>query len=1058
MAQFFIRRPIVAMVISIVIAIVGVFTLTRLPIAEYPSISPTLIQVSSSYRGAAAEAVMDSVAIPIESQVNGVDKMLYMQSLSGNDGKMNLSVTFDVGTDVDIMQVNTQNRVSQAQAQLPDEVKREGVIVNRSSPDLLLVIGLYSPKGTYDAIFLGNYANINLVDAIKRVPGVGDVTNYTAQDYAMRIWVKPDKMAALGITPEEIAAAVREQNAQAPAGTVGSEPAPPGQETQYNVRTVGLLREASEFADIVVRSNPDGSQVKIKDVARVELGAQTYDLRARLNQSPAAALGISLAPGANALKTAEQVIRILKESEKRFPPDMEYEITLDSTAPIVASMHKIQLTLIEAILLVLVVVFIFLQSLRATIIPMLAVPVSLLGTFIAFPMLGFSVNTLTLFGMVLAIGIVVDDAIVVVEAVQHHIEHGLSPRDATVQAMKEVSGPVIAIALILCAVFVPVAFMSGVTGRLYQQFAITIAVSVIFSAINALTLSPALSAMLLRKPEPGRGPLGWFFGWFNRSFDRVTTGYGKIVDFFVRKAARSMLLLVVIVGGIWLLSKQLPGGFIPDEDKGYIFVAMQLPEGASLQRSDAVLKKVEEIVSATKGVRSSLAISGFNILNSQTAPNAGLIFIGLDDWKKREAPELQAEALARKLNTQFFRIPEARIFAFGPPPLPGYGNSSGFTLQLQDRSGGSFDQLGAQVKAFMAEASKRPEIGRLTTTLDAATPQIKVELDREKARATGVKVDSVYQTMQAYLSGLYVNDFVRFGRVFKVLLQAEPEYTNIPSKIGEFYVRNQEGKMVPLSTLVNIQQISGPNFVSRYNLYQAAEITGVPAPGYSSAQALNALEEVAKRLPLNYSYEWSGLTYQEKKSEGEAGIIFGMAIIFVFLLLAAQYESWTLPFAVLLCTPLVVLGTFLGVLVRGYDNNVYVQIGLVMLIGLAAKNAILIVEFAKLKREQGKPTIEAALEASKLRLRPILMTSLAFIVGCVPLMLSSGSGAASRGVMGTAVVFGMTCATALGIFLVPVCYVFVQRITDREWTRTGTAKVPPEAAKTQKGDIAKSEV
>ncbi|MBV8282336.1 MAG: efflux RND transporter permease subunit, partial [Candidatus Eremiobacteraeota bacterium] len=691
-------------------------------------------------------------------------------------------------------------------------------------------------------------------------------------------------------------------------GTVGSQPAPPGQETQYNVRTVGLLREPEEFADIVVRSNPDGSQVKIKDVARVELGAQTYDLQARLNQSPGAALGIYLAPGANALSTAEQVTRILKESEARFPPDMKYEITLDSTAPIVASMHKIQLTLIEAVLLVLVVVFIFLQSLRATIIPMLAVPVSLLGTFIAFPMLGFSVNTLTLFGMVLAIGIVVDDAIVVVEAVQHHIEHGLSPRDATVQAMKEVSGPVIAIALILCAVFVPVAFMSGVTGRLYQQFAITIAVSVIFSAINALTLSPALSAILLRKPQPGRGPLGWFFGWFNRSFDRVTKGYGGIVDFFVRKAARSMLLLVVIVGGIWLLSKQLPGGFIPDEDKGYLFVALQLPEGASLQRSDAVMKKVEQIVSATKGVRSSLAISGFNILNGLAAPNAGLIFIGLDDWKKRDAPELHAEALARKLNAQFFGIPEARIFAFGPPPLPGYGNSSGFTLQLQDRSGGSFDQLAAQVKTFMAEASKRPEIGRLTTTLNADTPQIKVELDREKARSTGVNVDSVYQTMQAFLSGLYVNDFVRFGRVFKVMLQAEPEYTNIPSKIGSFYVRNREGKMVPLSTLVNIEQISGPNFVSRYNLYQAAEITGIPAPGYSSAQALSAIDEVAKRLPRDYSYEWSGLTYQEKKSEGEAGIIFGMAIIFVFLLLAAQYESWTLPFAVLLCTPLVVLG------------------------------------------------------------------------------------------------------------------------------------------------------
>jgi hydrophobe/amphiphile efflux-1 (HAE1) family protein len=1047
MAQFFIRRPIVAMVISIVIVIVGLVTLTRLPIAEYPSVSPTLIQVTSSYRGAAAEAVMDSVATPIESQVNGVDKMLYMQSYSANDGSMVLSVTFDVGTNVDIMQVNTQNRVSQAQAQLPDAVKREGVTVNRSSPDLLLAIGLYSPKGTYDAIFLSNYANINLVDAIKRVPGVGDVKNFTAQDYAMRIWVQPDKMAALGITPEDIAAAVREQNAQAPAGTVGSEPAPPGQETQYNVRTTGLLREANEFAEIIVRSNPDGSQVKIKDVARVELGAQTYDLRARLNQSPGAALGIYLAPGANALTTAEQVTRILKESDTRFPPDMKYEITLDSTAPIVASMHKIQLTLIEAILLVLVVVFVFLQSWRATIIPMLAVPVSLLGTFIAFPLLGFSVNTLTLFGLVLAIGIVVDDAIVVVEAVQHHIEHGLSPRDATVQAMKEVSGPVIAIALILCAVFVPVAFMGGVTGRLYQQFAITIAVSVIFSAINALTLSPALSAILLRKPKPAWGPLGWFFGGFNRSFDRVISGYGGILNFFVRKAARSMLILVVIAGGIWLLSKQIPGGFIPDEDKGYLFVALQLPEGASLQRSDAALKKVEQIVSATKGVRSTLAISGFNILNGLASPNAGLIFIGLDDWKKRDSSELHAAALVKQLNAKLAVLPEALIFAFGPPPLPGYGNVSGFTLQLQDRSGGSLDQLSAQVKQFMAEASKRPEIGRLTTTMNAATPQMRVELDREKARASGVNVDSVFQTLQAYLSGLYVNDFVRFGRVFKVFLQAEPKYTHEPSQIGKFYVRNREGKMVPLDTLVNIQPMSGPNYASRYNLYRAAEISGVPAPGYSSAQALRAIEEVAKGLPREYGYEWSGLTYQERKSEGEAGVIFGMAVVFVFLLLAAQYESWALPFAVLLCTPLVVLGTFVGLIARGYDNNVYVQIGLVMLIGLAAKNAILIVEFAKLKRDQGKPIIEAALEASKLRLRPILMTSLAFIVGCVPLMLSSGSGAVSRGVMGTAVVFGMTIATVVGVFLIPICYVFVQSISElgKKATPDTPAPVPQQS-------------
>ena len=1047
MAQFFIRRPIVAMVIAIVTVILGLVTLSRLPIAEYPQVSPTLIEVTANYRGAAAEAVMDSVATPIESKVNGVDKMLYMQSFSANDGKMVLKVTFDVGTNVDIMQVNTQNRVSMATAQLPDAVKREGVTVNRSSPDLLMVLGLYSPKGTYDAVFLGNYADINLVDAIKRVSGVGDVKNFTAQDYSMRVWLQPNKMAALGITPEDIASAIREQNAQTPAGVIGAEPAPTGQEKQYNVRALGLLTNARQFEQIIVRSNSDGSQVKIKDVARVELGAQTYALRARLNQTPAAALGVYLAPGANALQAADQIKRILKEREKLFPPDMKYETTLDFTAPIKASMHEIEHTLIEAIILVLIVVYLFLQSFRATIIPMLTVPVSLLGAFIAFPLLGFSVNTLTLFGLVLAIGIVVDDAIVVVEAVQHHLEHGLDPREATVKAMKEVSGPVIMIALILCAVFMPVAFMGGVTGQLYQQFAITVAVAVVFSAINALTLSPALCAILLKKPKPARGPLGWFFGHFNRGFDRVTSGYGGIVNFLIRKAGRSILLLVVVVGAIWLLSKSVPGGFIPDEDKGLLFVAVELPEGASLQRSDEVLKKAEKVVAETKGVRSVCAISGYNILTGLNMSNSALMFVGLDDWKKREAPELRAAAITRAWNQKFSAFPEARIFAFGPPALPGYGNVAGFTLQLQDRSGGSPDNLASQVQRFIAEASKRPEIGRLTTTFEPSTPQLNIALDREKARAAGVKVDSVFETLQAYLSGLYVNDIVRFGRVFKVFLQAEPEFTHQPDQIGKFYVRNQDGHMLPLDTLVDVEQISGPNFLSRFNLYLAAEIMGTPAPGYSSAQALAAVEEVAKSMSGDVGYEWSGLTLQQKKSEGEAGIIFGMAMLFVFLLLAAQYESWTLPFAVLLCTPLVVLGTFIGLVSRNFDNNVYAQIGLVMLIGLAAKNAILIVEFAKLKRDQGKSLVEAALEGAKLRLRPILMTSFAFILGCVPLMLASGSGAASRGVIGTAVVFGMTIATLIGIFLIPVCYVFVQGLA--EWGRkkpANTAAPSPELA------------
>ncbi len=705
---------------------------------------------------------------------------------------------------------------------------------------------------------------------------------------------------------------------------------------------------------------------------------------------------------------------------------MKYEITLDFTLPIKASMHEIEHTLIEAVILVLLVVFLFLQSFRATVIPMLTVPVSLLGAFIAFPLLGFSVNTLTLFGLVLAIGIVVDDAIVVVEAVQHHLEHGLSPPEATVKAMNEVSGPVIMIALILCAVFVPVAFMGGVTGQLYQQFALTVAVAVLFSAINALTLSPALFAILLRKPQPARGPLGWFFAGFNRVFDRATSGYGAVVNFLIRKAARSMLLLVAVVRGIRLLSKAVPGGFIPEEDKGLLFVAVELPEGASLQRSDAVLKKAEQIVTETNGVRSACAISGFNILTGLNMRNSALIFVGLDEWKKRQAPELHAAAIARQWNRKFFTFPEARIIAFGPPALPGYGNVAGFTMQLEDRSGGSVDRLAAQVQRFITEASKRPEIGRLSSTFQPNTPQLNVVLDREKARAEGVKVDSVFQTLQAYLSGLYVNDFVRFGRVFKVFLQAEPEFTYQPDQIGKFYVRNQDGIMVPLDTLVDVKQISGPNFLSRFNLSLAAEILGAPSPSYSSAQALSAIEEVAKSMPREFGYDWSGLTLQQKKSEGEAGIIFGMAIVFVFLLLAAQYESWALPFAVLLCTPLVVLGTFIGLVLRNLDNNVYAQIGLVMLIAVAAKNAILIVEFAKLRHLEGKTLVEAALEGAKLRLRPILMTSFAFIFGCVPLMLASGSGAASRSVMGTAVVFGMTIATLLGIFLIPVCYVFVQ--------------------------------
>ena len=1042
MADFFIRRPIVAMVIAILTVIVGLISLARLPISEYPPVSPTMIQATSTYRGAAAEAVMESVATPVESKVNGVDKLLYMQSYNANDGKMTLNMYFDVGTDVDIMQVNAQNRVGQAQAQLPDAVKREGVVVNRSSPDILMVVGVSSPKGTYDAAFLSNYCDLNLVDAIKRVRGVGDVKNFTSQDYAMRVWLRPDKLVSLGITPDDIASAIREQNAQSPAGRIGAEPAPPGQEMQFNVRALGLMKSPAEFEDIIVRSNPNGSQVKVKDVARVELGAQTYDMRARLNQSPAGAIGIYLAPGANALDTADQVKRILAEAETRFPADMEYEITLDSTLPIKASMEEIVHTLFEAVLLVLLVVYVFLQSFRATLIPMLTVPVSLLGAFILFPALGFSVNVLTMFGLVLAIGIVVDDAIVVVEAVQHHLEHGLTPVEATRKAMQEVSGPVVAIGLVLCAVFVPVAFMGGVTGQLYSQFALTIAVAVIFSVINALTLSPALSAMLLKKPELPRGPLGMFFRGFNRFFDWLSNSYGRVVAGLVRKAAFSMLMLVAVMGGIWGLGKVVPGGFIPDEDKGYLFVAVQLPEGASLQRSDEVLKQVEQIVTSTPGVRSALGLAGFNILTNLNFPNAAMMFVGLDPWEERQTPELQARAIGKQWMRQFAAIPGARALAFGPPPLPGYGNVSGFTMQLQDRSGGPVENLATYVRQLQAEVAKRPEIASVNTSFNAATPQVKVDLDREKARALGVPVDSVFQALQAYLSGLYVNDFVRFGKVYKVFLQAEPEFTNQPERIREFYVRSKSGEMVPLSTLVTVSKMSGPNFVSRFNLFNAAEIIGAPAPGFSSTQALKAIEEVMQSMPSDVGYEWSGLTLQEKKSEGQIVYIFAAAVLFVFLLLAAQYESWGLPFAVLLATPTVILGLMTGMFLRHFEMNVYAQIGLIMLIGLAAKNAILIVEFAKMKREEGMGIREAAVEASRLRLRPILMTSFAFILGCVPLMLATGSGAASRATMGTGVVFGMTIATVIGLLLIPVCYVFVQGLIERSGSRKDSAAKP----------------
>jgi HAE1 family hydrophobic/amphiphilic exporter-1 len=1031
MANFFINRPIFAIVISILTVLLGVVILLGLPISEFPEISPPLVEVEATYRGANAEAVEESVATPIEGEVNGVDNMIYMKSLNANDGRMILQVSFDIGTDPNFAQVNTQNRVSLAQPKVPQEVVQEGITVEKKSPDILMVINLFSPRGTYDSIFLSNYASINMIDPLARVSGVGDVQNFTSQDYSMRIWLNPDRMAVMGINTTEVIQAVRDQNIQAPAGQLGSEPAPPGQRFQFNVRSRGLLETAAEFGEIIVRSNPDGSQVRLRDVARVELGAMTYSSFTRMNDVPAGVLGIYLAPGANALETADNIRKMLKEMAERFPPDMSYAVALDSTLPIKNSMKEIMHTLAEAIVLVILVVFIFLQSWRATFIPLLAIPVSLVGTFAVFPLLGFSVNTLTLFGLVLAIGIVVDDAIVVVEAVQHHMEQGKTPREATVQAMREVSGPIMAIAFILTAVFVPVALIGGVTGRLYQQFAITIAVSVLISAFNAQILSPALSVILLKPPQPAKGIMSRFFGLFNRGFDKFLAGYTKGVQFLVKRTVRGMMIMGAVVLGLLLLGRTIPGGFIPDEDKGYFFIQVQLPDAASQQRTDAVAKQVEEILKQVPEIEYYTMVGGTSILTSTMGSNVAGFFVSLRDWGEREGDESTVPGVMQRLSQKFAGIREARVFPFAPPPIPGYGNAGGFTFQLQDRSGGSVEKLMAETQRFLEAARKRPELTGLFTGFRANVPQMSVELDREKARTLGVNVADVFSTLQTFLGGRYINDFNRFGRVFRVMMQAEPEFRVGPQDINRFFVRSQTGQMIPLSTLVKVTEVRGPEYTVRFNLYRSAEITGGPAPGYSSAQAMAAMEEVAKEvLPRDMGYEWSGISFQEKLAAGQGAQIFFLAIIFVFLLLAALYESWSLPFSVLLGTPLAVFGALLGIWLARLPNDVYVQIGLVTLIGLAAKNSVLIVEFAKVKRTEGLSIVEAAMEAARLRVRPILMTALAFILGVIPLMRSSGAGANARISLGVAVFSGMLVATAMGIFLTPMLYKVVQAFSE----------------------------
>jgi HAE1 family hydrophobic/amphiphilic exporter-1 len=1031
MAKFFINRPIVAIVIAILMIIAGVVTMLSLPTAQFPNIADPQIQVMASYTGADAGTVAQSVATPIEQQMSGVDGMNYMYSLNSSNGAMNLTVDFDIDTVASTDQILAQMRTSQANSQLPSAVLSNGVTVQKSTAAPMMLIDLSSPRGTYDNIFLANYATINLNDALTRIPGVASVSVFGAGQYAMRCWVNPDKLANLGITVPEIITAIQSQNAVNPAGQIGGEPVPPGQQFTYTVRAPGRLPTAEEFGQIVVRATPDGGILRLRDVARVELGAQNYSMIGRLNGQPAALVAIYESPGANAVATAAGVRKFMEEARGRFPQDLDYVIALDTTLAVTAGIKEIEHTLFEALALVIIVVFIFLQGWRATLIPLLAVPVSLVGTFIIFPLLGFSINSLSLFGLVLAIGLVVDDAIVVVEAVEHHIEEGMTPHDATVRAMEEVSGPVIAIALILSAVFIPTAFIPGITGRLYQQFAVTIAVSVMFSAFNALTLSPALSAMLLRPRKESRGPLGAFFRGFNRAFGRATDGYVGACKHLIHKAGFAFFLLFLMVLAAGFFAQHVPGSFLPDEDQGYVFAGLQLPPAASLQRTSEASKEVEKILLATPGVRYVSSVVGYSMLSGVNTTYSSFFFVSFKSWDERKTAVESYDGIKRHIAVALSRVTSGIAFAFPPPAIPGVGTSGGFTFLLEDRSGGGGDLLAKNSQVFIAEAQKRPELAGVMTTALFGVPQVGVQVDQAKVLTQQVALSSVYQTLQTFMGGSLVNYFNRFGRQWQVFVQAEGPYRTSAENLGKFYVTNKSGDMVPLSTLTSIDARSGPEFIMKYNLFQCVQINGSAAPGYSSAQAIAALEDVFKKtMPAEMGFDYMGMSYQEvKAAQGVSPlVIFGLSFLIVFLIMAAQYESWTLPFSVLLGVPIAVCGAFAALYLRKLDNNVYAQIGLVMLIGLSAKNAILIVEFAKMEYESGKSLIDAALSAARIRLRPILMTAFAFILGCVPLYISTGAGAISRRVLGTVVIGGMLAASLLAIFFIPVSFDVIERM------------------------------